>query len=62
MFDSLSDRLQRVMKGLRGEGHLTEFHVDEALKEIRTGLLEADVHLDVVKGFTQRVREKAVGR
>ena len=62
MFDSLSDRLQRVMKGLRGEGHLTEFHVDEALKEIRTGLLEADVHLDVVKGFNQRVREKAVGR
>ena len=62
MFDSLSDRLQRVMKGLRGEGHLTEFHVDEALKEIRTGLLEADVHLDVVKGFTQRVREKAVGQ
>jgi len=62
MFDSLSDRLQRVMKGLRGEGHLTEFHVDEALKEIRTALLEADVHLDVVKGFTQRVREKAVGQ
>ncbi len=62
MFDSLSDRLQRVMKGLRGEGHLTEFHVDEALKEIRMALLEADVHLDVVKGFTQRVREKAVGQ
>lgn len=62
MFDSLSDRLQRVMKGLRGEGHLTEFHVDEALKEIRTGLLEADVHLDVVKGFNQRVRERAVGQ
>jgi signal recognition particle subunit SRP54 len=62
MFDSLSDRLQRVMKGLRGEGHLTEFHVDEALKEIRTALLEADVHLDVVKGVTQRVREKAVGQ
>jgi len=62
MFDSLSDRLQRVMKGLRGEGHLTEFHVDEALKELRTALLEADVHLDVVKGFGQRVREKAVGQ
>ena len=62
MFDSLSDRLQRVMKELRGEGHLTEFHVDGALKELRTALLEADVHLDVVKGFTQRVREKAVGQ
>ncbi len=62
MFDSLSDRLQRVFKGLRGEGHLTEFHVDEALKEIRVALLEADVHLRVVKEFTAAVREKAVGQ
>ena len=62
MFDSLSNRLQRVFKELRGEGHLTEFHVDEALKEIRTALLEADVNLQVVKGFTARVREKAVGQ
>src|SRR5512141_3027855 len=61
MFDSLSDRLQRVMKELRGEGHLTEFHVDQALKEIRLALLEADVHVDVVKAFTAAVREKAVG-
>lgn len=62
MFDSLSDRLQRVFKELRGEGHLTEFHVDQALKEIRTALLEADVSLDVVKDFTSAVREKAVGQ
>src|SRR5712671_2584252 len=62
MFDSLSDRLQRVFKELRGEGHLTEFHVDEALKEIRTALLEADVHLQVVKDFAAAVREKAVGQ
>src|SRR5659263_265957 len=62
MFESLSNRLQRVFKELRGEGHLTEFHVDEALKEIRTALLEADVNLQVVKDFTARVREKAVGR
>jgi signal recognition particle subunit SRP54 len=62
MFDSLSDRLQRVFKELRGEGHLTEFHVDEALKEIRTALLEADVNLQVVKDFTAAVREKAVGQ
>ena len=61
MFDSLSDRLQRVFKELRGEGTLTEFHVDEALKEIRTALLEADVSLPVVKDFVARVREKAVG-
>jgi signal recognition particle subunit SRP54 len=61
MFDSLSDRLQRVFKELRGEGTLTEFHVDEALKEIRTALLEADVSLPVVKDFVAAVREKAVG-
>ena len=62
MFESLSNRLQRVFKELRGEGHLTEFHVDEALKEIRTALLEADVNLSVVKDFTAAVREKAVGQ
>ena len=62
MFDSLSERLQRVFKELRGEGHLTEFHVDQALKEIRTALLEADVHLGVVKDFVAAVRERAVGQ
>jgi signal recognition particle subunit SRP54 len=62
MFESLSDRLQRVFKELRGEGHLTEFHVDEALKEIRVALLEADVHLQVVKDFVAAVRVKAVGQ
>ncbi len=62
MFDSLSDRMQRVFKELRGEGHLTEFHVDQALKEIRTALLEADVHIDVVKELSASIREKAVGK
>ncbi len=62
MFDSLSNRLQRVFKELRGEGHLTEFHVDQALKEIRVALLEADVHQDVVKTFAAAVREKSVGQ
>ncbi len=62
MFESLSDRLQRVFKELRGEGHLTEFHVDQALEEIRTALLEADVSLSVVRDFTAAVRVKAVGK
>jgi signal recognition particle subunit SRP54 len=62
MFESLSERLQRVFKELRGEGHLTEFHVDQALQAIRTALLEADVSLPVVKEFTAAVREKAVGQ
>ncbi len=50
------------MKTLRGEGHLTEFHVDTALREIRLALLEADVNVEVVRGFTERVRERALGK
>ncbi len=62
MFETLSDKLQRVFKNLRGEGRLTEVHLDEALKEIRMALLEADVNFKVVKQFTDTVREKAVGQ
>jgi signal recognition particle subunit SRP54 len=62
MFETLSDKLQRVFKNLRGEGRLTEVHLDEALKEIRMALLEADVNFKVVKQFTDTVKEKAVGQ
>jgi signal recognition particle subunit SRP54 len=62
MFDSLSEKLQRVFKNLRGEGRLTEQHIDEALKEIRIALLEADVNFKVVKQFTDSVRAKALGQ
>lgn len=62
MLESLQDRLGRVIKTLRGEGHLTEYHIDTALREIRLALLEADVNVDVVRSFTERVREKAVGK
>jgi signal recognition particle subunit SRP54 len=61
MFENLSDKLQRVFKNLRGEGRLTQEHLDEALKEIRMALLEADVNFKVVKQFTDVVREKALG-
>ncbi len=61
MLEAISDRLQKVFKTLRGEGHLTEQHVDAALAEIRRALLAADVALPVVKEFTTRVRERAVG-
>jgi signal recognition particle subunit SRP54 len=61
MFDNLQDKMERVFKTLRGEGSLNEWHIDNALKEIRVALLEADVHFRVVKDFTTRVREKAVG-
>ena len=62
MLESLQDRLGRVIKTLRGEGHLTEFHIDTALREIRLALLEADVNVDVVRAFIERVRERALGK
>jgi signal recognition particle subunit SRP54 len=62
MFENLSDKLQRVFKNLRGEGKLTEQHLDEALKEIRMALLEADVNFKVVKQFTDSVKSKAIGQ
>jgi signal recognition particle subunit SRP54 len=61
MFESLGDRMQGVFKDLRGEGHLTDFHIETALREIRLSLLEADVALPVVRKFTERVRERALG-
>jgi signal recognition particle subunit SRP54 len=62
MFETLSDKLQRVFKNLRGEGRLTEQHIEEALKEIRIALLEADVNFKVVKQFTDAVKSKAFGQ
>ncbi len=62
MFDSLSEKLDRVLKRLRGQGVLTEQNVAEALREVRMALLEADVNFKVVKDFVERVREKAIGQ
>src|SRR6266851_1155288 len=62
MFDNLQDKMDRVFKTLRGEAALNEWHIDNALKEIRVALLEADVHFKVVKEFTNRVRERALGQ
>jgi signal recognition particle subunit SRP54 len=61
MFDSLSDKLQRVFKNLRGEGKLSAANMEEALREIRVALLEADVHFKVVKQFIEEVKVKAMG-
>ena len=61
MFDNLSDKLQRVFKNLRGEGKLTAENMEDALREIRVALLEADVHFKVVKQFIEQVKEKAMG-
>src|SRR3712207_8959295 len=62
MFESLSDKLKRALKNLRGEGVLTPEHVDAALREIRLALLEADVNYKVAKDFINSVKEKAEGQ
>jgi signal recognition particle subunit SRP54 len=61
MFDSLSDKLQATLGGLRSRGKLSEEDVNKALREIRLALLEADVNLQVVKDFIGRVKERALG-
>ena len=60
-FDSLSEKLQNVFKGLRSKGRLTEEDVKAALKEVKLALLEADVNFKVVKQFVKSVQERAVG-
>src|SRR5437762_1001021 len=62
MFESLSDKLKRTLKNLRGEGVLTREHVSAALREIRLALLEADVNYKVAKDFIASVKEKAEGQ
>ena len=62
MFQSLSDRLSGVLDKLTRRGALSESDVGEAMREVRRALLEADVALDVVKGFVDRVKEKAIGQ
>ena len=59
MFDGLQGKLQAVFRDLRGEGRITPETLDEALKQIRMALLEADVHFRVVKAFVDRVRERS---
>ena len=62
MFDSLSEKLQRAFKNLRGQGKLSEENIQEGLGQIRLALLEADVNFKVVKQFVSRVKEKALGQ
>lgn len=62
MFDSLSASLQKIFKNLRGFGKLSEKNIQDALREVRLALLEADVNFRVVKDFIAQVREKAMGQ
>ncbi len=61
MFESLSDRLQTVFSKLKGKGKLSEADVENAMREVRLALLEADVNFKVVKGFTAKLKERAIG-
>jgi len=61
MFESLTDKLTHAMKALRGQARLSERNIEEALREVRMALLEADVHVQVVKAFLQAVKTKALG-
>lgn len=62
MFDNLSDRLNKTLKSITGQGRLTEANIKDALRDVRRALLEADVALPVVKSFTDAVKERAVGQ
>jgi signal recognition particle subunit SRP54 len=61
LFDNLSERLNGILDRLTGRGSLSEADVDAAMREVRRALLEADVALEVVRSFTERVREQAIG-
>ena len=61
MFDSLSDRLERAFKVLKGQGKITDINVAETMKEVRKALLDADVSYKIAKEFTDRVKNKAMG-
>ena len=62
MFESLTDKLELTFKRLRGQGKITETNIDDALRDVRLALLEADVHLNVVKAFLESVKTKAMGQ
>ncbi|HTV46967.1 MAG TPA: signal recognition particle protein [Phycisphaerae bacterium] len=61
MFDQLADKFSTLIRNLSGHGRITEQNVRDAMEQVRTALLEADVHYDVVKDFTDRVLQKAIG-
>ena len=61
MFENLSDRLEQVLKNIKGHGKITEENIDPMLREVRLALLEADVNYKVVREFTTKVKEKALG-
>lgn len=62
MFEQLTEKIQKVFKDLRGQGKITEENIEAALKEVRLALLDADVHVETVKLFLEKVKAKALGK
>jgi signal recognition particle subunit SRP54 len=62
MFESLTDKLELTFKRLRGQGKISETNIDDALRDVRLALLEADVHVQVVKSFLEAVKSKSMGQ
>lgn len=62
MLEALSEKLNQIFRKMSGKGRLSEKDIDEALRQIRLALLEADVNLQVVKSFTARIRERSIGK
>jgi signal recognition particle subunit SRP54 len=62
MLESLSNKLQKILKDLRGQGRVSERHVEETTREIRNALLDADVHYKIAKEFVERVKQRALGQ
>ena len=62
MFEKLSDRLNNAFRGLAGKARLTEGNVSDAMREVRSALLDADVALPVVRSFTEGVKQRSVGQ
>ncbi|MGB9913572.1 MAG: signal recognition particle receptor subunit alpha, partial [Candidatus Kapaibacteriota bacterium] len=61
MFESLQEKLELALKRLKGQAYITESNIEEALREIRRALIEADVNLNVAKKFVEDVKTKALG-
>ncbi len=62
MLENLSNRLQKILKDLRGHGRVSERHIEESAREIRNALLDADVHFKLAKEFVERVKKRALGQ
>ena len=62
MLDSLSNKLQKILRNLAGQGRVSNRHIDQTAREIRNALLDADVHYKIAKDFVERVKERALGQ